>query len=62
VLAGDDDVQAPARDDRIHHIADLRLQLVQLARKRDDDVALLPIHGVYLDAEFAAIETLWPRP
>ena len=52
----DHDVHAAAGNFFIDGLADSRLQRREIARKIDDDVALLPIHRVQLDAEFRACQ------
>ena len=49
------DVRAAARKFLVDRLADARLQLGEIARQVDDDVALLSVHGIQLDTEFHSV-------
>jgi hypothetical protein len=53
-MQSDDNVHAAARDFFVNGLANSGLERGEIARKVDNDVALLPVHGVQLDAEFRA--------
>ena len=46
VVKSNDDICPPARDIFINRLADARLELNQIARQIDHDVALFPVHGI----------------
>ena len=50
-----DDVGPSARNVFVNGLTDMRLERGQVARQIDDDVALLPVHRVELDAELRAV-------
>ena len=51
VVITDENVGSAARNIFVDRLANARLELGQIARQIDDDVALLPVHGIEFDAE-----------
>src|SRR5206468_6175721 len=47
-------VRATARNIFVDRLANARLELNEIARQIDDDVALFPVHGIYLDSKFCS--------
>ena len=52
----DDNIHPAARNIFIDGLTNTRLKLGQVARQIDHNVALLPVHGIELDAEFCTVE------
>ena len=51
----DDDIGPASRDIFVDGLTNLRFERGQIARQIDDNVALLPVHGIELDAELDAV-------
>src|SRR5205085_5437262 len=49
------DIGSAAGNILVDGLANLRLERSQIARQIDDDVALFPIYGIELNAEFSAV-------
>src|SRR6202011_1025406 len=55
IVITDDDIGSSARNVFVDSLTNLWLERCQIARQIDDDVALLPVYGIELDAELGAV-------